>query len=349
MPPGRTRSAAARSSSSWSSGSGCERQRRSGREASTPSPEHGASTRARSKPVSSGGSARPSARTTVTFVAPRRPDVLLELARAGLVHLDRDDLARQHGRLPARSGAEVEHALALDASRRRGRRAASRGSAARSGPRRAPPRPRARPPRRRECPSRFPPAARPRRAARRPGAGSFWARMSSTRLRLAEVAAPDLPDPVGVRVLQRALGQRREQRPDAVRDPAQHGVRERHGPLEPSPADELDGLVHRGVLRYSVEIRELVRAEPERRQDRRVELAHRPLAERLDRVVERPHALHRAERELPRERAVARVEPFRGAPQGAVGVRLVLEDAPQHLVRRAARRRDHRRPRRNSS
>ena len=70
MPPGRTRSAAARSSSSWSSGSGSARQRRSGRPASTPRPEHGASTSARSKPSSSGGSAVPSASTTVTSARP---------------------------------------------------------------------------------------------------------------------------------------------------------------------------------------------------------------------------------------------------------------------------------------
>ena len=64
MPPGRTRSAAERSSASWRSGSGFARQRRSGRCARTPRPEHGASTSARSKPSSSGGSAVPSASTT---------------------------------------------------------------------------------------------------------------------------------------------------------------------------------------------------------------------------------------------------------------------------------------------
>ena len=72
MPPGRTRERAARRSSSWSSCSGSARQRRSGREASTPSPEHGASTSARSKPSRSGGRSRPSARTTRTSVAPNR-------------------------------------------------------------------------------------------------------------------------------------------------------------------------------------------------------------------------------------------------------------------------------------
>ncbi len=47
--------------------------------------------------------------------------------------------------------------------------------------------------------------------------------------------------------------------------------------------------------------------------------------------------------------AVARVEPGRGGAERAVGVRLVLEDAEDRLVRRPAGRRDQRRPRRNSS
>ena len=46
-------------------------------------------------------------------------DVLLELARPGLVHLDGDDLAGEHRRLAARRGTEVEHPLARDGSRRR--------------------------------------------------------------------------------------------------------------------------------------------------------------------------------------------------------------------------------------
>ena len=95
--------------------------------------------------------------------------------------------------------------------------------------------------------------------------------------------------------------------------------------------------------------RELVGAEPQRGAHRRVELAHRPLAELLDAEVERPHALHRPVREPLRERAVAVVEPLDRARERAVGVRLLLEDAQHDLERRAARGRDHRRPRRNSS
>ena len=51
-------------------GAACARQRRSGRRPRTPRPEHGASTSARSKPLSA--SSRTSAFTTRTFVAPRR-------------------------------------------------------------------------------------------------------------------------------------------------------------------------------------------------------------------------------------------------------------------------------------
>ena len=166
----------------------------------------------------------------------------------------------------------------------------------------------------------------------------------------AEVAHPDVVDPVGIGLLQRAVGQAVEQRPDALGEPSHDRVRERHGALEARAADELDRLVRRGVRRR-LRVRELVRAETERRAHRRVELVHRPLAQRLDRVVERAHALDRAVRETVRERALAFVEIGRGAAEDAVGVRLLLEHAQQHLVRDAAGRRDAhaRRPRTYSS
>ena len=151
-------------------------------------------------------------------------------------------------------------------------------------------------------------------------------------------------------MLERPFGQRVEQRPDALADASEDGVRERHRPLEPRAADELDRLVHGRVAGNPVEIAELVSAEPQRREDGRVELAHRTLAERLDRMVERAHPLHRAERELPRERPVAVVEVLRGGAERAVGVRVLLEDTPQHLVGGAPRWCDgHRRPRRKAS
>src|SRR5262249_25242112 len=77
--------------------------------------------------------------------------------------------------------------------------------------------------------------------------------------------------------------------------------------------------------------------EPERGANGRIQLAHRSLSEPLDRMVERAHALHGADREPLRERAVAPLEPGRGRPQDAIRVRIVLEDAQDDLVRRLAR------------
>ena len=59
-------------------------------------------------------------------------------------------------------------------------------------------------------------------------------------------------------------------------------------------------------------------------------------AERLDGVVERPHALHGAEREPLRERAVAVVEPVGRGAERPVRVRVVLEDPLQNPERRRA-------------
>ena len=113
-------------------------------------------------------------------------------------------------------------------------------------------------------------------------------------------------------------------------------------------ADELDGVVDDRVRRL-VGPGELVGAEPQRREHRRVELPHRPLAELLDAEVDRPLALHGAVREALRERAVAVVEAGDRGRERAVGIRVVLEDAAHDLERGPARRCDHRTPRRNSS
>ena len=132
--------------------------------------------------------------------------------------------------------------------------------------------------------------------------------MSASASSVAEVAAPDVPDPVRVRLLQRPVGERVEERPDPVGDAAQDGVRERDGALQPGAADELDGLVHRGVAGDALEPAELVRAEAQRGAHGRVELRDAAAAEGLDRVVDRPHALDGAVREPLRQRAVALVE-----------------------------------------
>ena len=62
--------------------------------------------------------------------------------------------------------------------------------------------------------------------------------------------------------------------------------------------------------------------------------------ERVDAVVERPHALHGPVRDPLRERSLPVVEPFDGRAQRAVCVRVLLEDTPDDPVRGAARRVD---------
>ncbi len=82
------------------------------------------------------------------------------------------------------------------------------------------------------------------------------------RLIPTQVTFPDLGDPVGVRELQRAFRQRVDELSQPLRETAHDGIRERHGALEVRAADELDALVHRCVAGHSVEVRELVRADP---------------------------------------------------------------------------------------
>jgi hypothetical protein len=150
-------------------------------------------------------------------------------------------------------------------------------------------------------------------------------------------------------MLEGSLRKLREQPLESVADAAEDGVRERDRPLEPGAAHELDRLVDGGVVRDAAEKAELEGAEAQRREHRCVELAHRPLAERFDRVVERTHPLHRPERELPCERPVAIVELLRGGAERPVGVGVFLEDAAHDLVGGLAGGRDHRRPRRKAS
>ncbi len=149
---------------------------------------------------------------------------------------------------------------------------------------------------------------------------------------------------------ERPFGQRLDERAQPFRAAAHDGVRKRNRALEPGGPDELDRLVHRRARRHAVEKGELVCADAQRRPNRWIELADGATAERLDSVVERPRALDGTEGDLLRECAVARVQTLRGSPEGAVGVRVLLEDAQDDLVRGAPGRRDaHCKPRRNAS
>ncbi len=199
VPPRRVRSAAASSSSCWSPGSGCERQRRSGRRARTPRPEQGASTSARSKPLSA--SSRTSVLTTRTLADPEPPDVLGQLAGAAEVELDGGHLAVQHRRLRARGRAGVEDPLAVArADRERGQLRAA-----------ALPDPtcvlhleigRARPGRRPGRRSASPSGTAERTTS---SAGSFWARISASASSAPQSRTQVCVDPVRVGLLERAV------------------------------------------------------------------------------------------------------------------------------------------------
>ena len=63
---------------------------------------------------------------------------------------------------------------------------------------------------------------------------------------------------------------------------------------------------------------------------------HAPATERLDRVVERSHALDSTERQPLRERAITLVEGGRRRSESTIRVCLVLEHAPEDVERRDA-------------
>ena len=163
----------------------------------------------------------------------------------------------------------------------------------------------------------------------------------------AEVALPHLRNPVRVRELERPLRQTGKQAAETYRQPAHDRVRERDRPLEPCRAHELHRFVDRGVPRDPGQVRELIRAGPQRRPYRRVESRHRPPRERLDAVVERPRALHGAVGDLLGERAIARIESLRRGRERSIGVGVLLEHAQDDLVRGppCGRHRHQRRPR----
>ena len=101
----------------------------------------------------------------------------------------------------------------------------------------------------------------------------------------------------------------------------------------PGPLDQLDRLVDRGVVGRAVGEEELVEAEAQAGQHRRVELAQRAVDEPLERRVDRAAPLHGAVGEPLRLGALAAVElgAVRRLAEGALGVRFVLEGRPDRL------------------
>ena len=202
--------------------------------------------------------------------------------------------ARRRGRAPARPQRR----------RPRARRAGSRRSAATPGPRRMRSRRRARRARRRERPDRARRRSRLARAGRRSPGATFWARISASapsapRSRHHVSATQSGYECATAASSHVESGRASTPAAPLVGEAAEHGVRERHRPLEPRPADELDRLVDGRVAGHAVEEDELVGAEAQRRAHGGIETADRPAAGDLDRVVERAGALHRAVRELP--------------------------------------------------
>src|SRR5205085_4741787 len=230
-------------------------------------------------------------------------DVLLQLACAAFVDLDRDHLALELCGLSARRRAEVERPLALaciDYQARELRAATLRPDPAGGE----------------SILVEAVDAVRARNV-RRP-AGWIAAHKTHDRLRrlvlraherqrvvLAEVSRPDVGDPVGIRMPERSFGERVDELAHALGETTKDGIRERDRSFEPRAANELDRLVHRRVRSDPLRISELVRAEAERGSHRRIELAHRTTPELLDRVVERAHALHGSVRDPLREPTVA--------------------------------------------
>ena len=158
--------------------------------------------------------------------------------------------------------------------------------------------------------------SRPRRAGRRSAPGSFCARMSarapsgpSSRHHVSAIQS-------GYECFERRLGRRRlgQRRRGAARipsgEPAQHGVRERHRPLEAGTSHELDRLVHRRVARDPVDERRAGTRRGGAPPGRERRVARRVVAPSVSIAWSSVRdALDGAEREPLRERAIAFVEP----------------------------------------
>ena len=122
----------------------------------------------------------------------------------------------------------------------------------------------------------------------------------------AERLPPQARDPLGVGVLDggllgRGVAERREQRVGSLaRGAAQHRVDE---PVAGAGVrlGELDGVADDGVVGRAAHVQQLVEAEPQRGEQRRVERRHGTLGELLDEVVERALALDGAVGEAHRE------------------------------------------------
>ena len=217
MPPGRTRSAAERSSASCSSGSGVARQRRSGR--CGEDAEAGAR-RVDERAVEAVELRRqrgPVRLDDRDVGAAHRREVLAQLARA-VPDRSRPPSPRRAAARSCRPGAAQRSRTRSPSLRADAEAGELRAAALRPDPpaRRPAPRPRARRGTRR---GRRSPPLRPEVAAHEPDdrlERLVHRAHQRERAVLPEHAHEVLVDPVGIRLLQRPVGQRLEQRPDPV-------------------------------------------------------------------------------------------------------------------------------------
>jgi hypothetical protein len=156
-----------------------------------------------------------------------------------------------------------------------------------------------------------------------------------------ELLPPHPGQPLGTRVKgRRALRRRVVQVPEKViggRGAPQDGVHEAGAGAATTAAvalGELHGLVDGGVVGGGVGEGELVQAQAQRGEDRRVQLLGRAVGEPLDQVVGGAPSLDGAIREPLSLRALAGVEivALGGRRERPIGPRTVLEDPSQDLV-----------------
>jgi hypothetical protein len=135
-------------------------------------------------------------------------------------------------------------------------------------------------------------------------------------------------------VTDRVAGHRRSHLRDPrrqvlARHPAQHRVDERPGPLAHDRARQLDRRADRRVRRHAHR-QQLVAAQPEQVEDRRVDRPEGAVDARTEHCVVRPATAQRPVTQLGGERGVAPVEPTlaQQAGQHEVGVGVALVDGP---------------------
>ena len=197
---------------------------------------------------------------------------------------------------------------------------------------------------------RAPPSSESRTVARSPtSAGSLQAASSERALRRPApptTSAPARAAPSGRRRPPPGSSRRQQRRGQLLAlagRAAQHRVDEAGGVGGAGSLDQLDRLVDGGVVGGAVGEEQLVEAEPQGRQHRRVEQAGRAPGQPFDRGVGGAAALDGAVGEPLGLGALAAVEaePLGAGAEGALGEGVLLEGLPDRREGERAGRRDH--------